>query len=250
MTPGKIIALTAIPLVAVAPLFAIGGARGAYPVVAAIALCLAGAVVLAYAALNRTVTVRLSRDTVQERVDAELPIKGSAAGVDYEIPRAHVSLRPDARIEVDADVSARALGQSALTNLVGSGVLVYREGAFHLTDFRVERMTAKVADPTPEAGWSLAGLVDAATLAGQAGGMLEGTRFAGAAAFIGGKADAAAGYVKEKGGEMLAGTLERIPVYRLDGTDRRQRLAKLVLGDVRVEDGHLVAALNPVNVFR
>lgn len=250
MTLGKLAALTAIPLVAAAPLFAVYGARGAYPVVAAIVLSLAGAVVLAYAALNRKVTVRLSRENVQERVDAELPIKGSAAGVDYEVTRAHVSLRPDARIEVDADVSATALGQSGRANLVGSGVLVYRDGAFHLSAFRVERASAEAGDPTPEAGWSLAGLVGAASLVGQAGGMLEGTRLGGAAAFLGEKAGAAAGYVKDKGGEMLAGALERFPVYRLDGSDRKSRLAKLVLGDVRVEDGYLVATLDPANLLR
>ncbi len=250
MSSGRFVTFSAIPLLAGAAIFAIRGTEDPYTVAAAVIMGVSGLALLGYAALDRKVTVRLSRETVQQRVDAELPIKGTAAGVDYEVTRAHVTLRPDARIEVDADVSATALGQSARANVVGSGVLVYRDGAFHLSAFRVERASAEAGDPTPEAGWSLAGLVGAASLVGQAGGMLEGTRLGGAAAFLGEKAGAAAGYVREKGGELLAGALERFPVHRLDGPDRKSRLAKLVLDDVRVEDGYLVATLDPAGLLR
>lgn len=256
---GRLVSIAAALLAAAAVTLFAWGAGGHLPgVLATAVLGASGLSVLISAALRRTLTVRLSRETVQRRLDAELPFRGTAVGVAYEVPRATVALRDDTRIEVDADVRATAFGYVAEANLVGSGVLAYRVGAFHLSGFRIEEARLASADPLPVEGggqagevvgegWGLGCLMGAVAAAGKA---LDGAGMGGATAFLGAKADIATTFAKERGGVLLTEALERIPVYRLDGKGARERYARLALQDVRVEDGCLVVDLNPVQVLR
>ncbi len=208
---------------------------------------------LAYAVMHPTVTVRLSREEVQAKVDAKLPLRVTKLGVAYDVSRAVVDLRPDGRVAVDADVDASALNRTAKVALVGSGALAYRDGEFFLTGFKVERAVPRAVDPSladearPQG--RLGAAIEALALKDRAAKALEAAGAEDGAAFLTARKDAVVAMAKAKGEGMLADALERRPVYRLKEDDVRQSLAKLALRDVRVEDGQLVAELNVMHAL-
>jgi len=204
---------------------------------------------IGYGIAHPTVTIRIAQDDLQRRVDARLPIEGSRVGVAYEVTRALVTLRPEGRIGVEADVTASALNRRADMTLAGSGVLVYRNGAFFLDAFKVEQAIPRAVDealveedPAPNGRLAEAigriGLKDRAAKALETAGVKDG------AAFLTARKEAVVAAAKEKGGAMLAETLQTHPVYRLKDSDMRQSLAKVALQDARVEDGAVVVELN------
>lgn len=203
---------------------------------------------IAYALLHPTVTVRLTRDEIQSRIDARMPLHLVKYGVAYDVQKAAVDLRTDGRIVVKADVDASALGRTAKVALGGNGIVAYRDGAFYLTKFRVDNADPRAVDPGPadEAkpkGW-YEGATEAPTLRDRAARVLGVAGAEDAAGFLAAKKLAVIRLAKEKGEAMLANALETRPVYVLKDGDFRQSLAKLALRDVRVENGELVVELN------
>jgi hypothetical protein len=209
-----------------------------------LSLCLLG-----YGLMHPTVTIRLSRDEVQRRIDERLPLEGSRFGVAYSVGRAAVDLRKDGRIGVDADVSANALNRRADLLLAGNGELAYRDGAFYIVGFKVTGAAPRavdepLADEDPAPKGRLSALVDGLGLRDRGAKALEASGIKDGAAFLVARKDAVVATVRERGAAMLAEAVESRPVYRLKDTDVRQSLARLALRDVRVEDGALAIDLN------
>ena len=72
---------------------------------------------------------------------------GARGPLQYAVTRAAVDLRPDGRLAIDADITARALGADIGAELLGSGVLSYRDGEFFLGDVAVEEVMLATGPP-------------------------------------------------------------------------------------------------------
>ena len=96
---------------------------------------------------QNSLQLAIPKSQVQERIDARLPFNGARGPLQYAVTRAAVDLRPDGRLAIDADITARALGADIGAELLGSGVLSYREGEFFLGDVAVEEVTLATGPP-------------------------------------------------------------------------------------------------------
>ena len=196
------------------------------------ALAIAGGLLLFHNFRTKGLKVRISKADLQRHVDRALPVQGEVTGIGYSVDRVLLDPRPDGRIGFKADMAGRAVGVGFGLTMSGSGALRYKGGSFYLADFRIEGVgnTAPTA-PAPAAN----------TKPPEEPGFWSGVASLATKAW-----DAAAPTVaatRERGEAILAQAVEHIPLYTLDADDFRQSLARLVLRDVKVVDGAIVAEL-------
>ena len=187
-----------------------------------------------YLAAHGPVEIRISQSTVQAAIDGKLPLSGSRGPLAYRVEKADVEFRPDGRIGVDAVVHAEMFRKALDAELRASGVVVYRDAQFFVTDFAPEGATVLPTHPAPAQQAAPTHLVSGTAM----GRTVR--------AFAAGRVDALGSSLASDATKAVQSALDVVPVYRIEATDMRRGIAKMLLTSVRSEDGVLVAVLDPL----
>ena len=212
-----------------------------------------GATALWYLLTNGTIEVRISQETAQQKVTEKMPIDKSAGPLHYHITGAAIDLRADGRVGVVADVKAELGRRMTHGSMTGSGMVRYDDGAFYIVGFDAEKidlhvdqpLAAAVPDVPPTAGKRLRDAIkEKAAEALEKSGLDDEIK-----AYAAAKKEEIVERVKPVAVSMIRNTLEHHKVYELKPTDTKKAVAKLMLKDVRVEQGTLVVTLDPLTAL-
>ncbi len=183
---------------------------------AMVAIVLAGLLVT-----NPRIVLQIPEARAQHAIDVRLPLSRDARSVKYRVTAATVTFLDSGRARVVAEIELKALGTTATARVTASAEPYYRDEAFFLRDFQAEA-TEILSSSLPPA---------------------EMDRLAALAAKIPAATKDKINSLVEHGVETV---LQEHPVYRLQPTDFRHTIARLVLSDIRVEAGQLDATLDPL----
>ncbi len=185
---------------------------------------LAAAAAIAALWLHGPVAVRIEQDRIRAAVDAKLPIEGKRLGVSYAIRTVSLDFGADGRAAFSA-VSMIDLAKSTYqVSFGGTSRLDYRSGEFFLSDFRM----SEGVDIRQDRGGVL---VQPAFFPSLDGSRLQASLN-----------DAIQGAVVT----AFRSVLEKTPVYSLPDDSLRDGAVRLLLRDLRIEDGAVVAILDPL----
>jgi hypothetical protein len=172
-------------------------------------------------------TIRIAQETAQAKLDARLPIESRSSLHDYKLTAAKIAFEGTGRIHLDGDFKIEFAGRVASGRCVGSAVPVYRNRAFYLEDLQVTHIEI--------------GKLDLATHDLDRANHLA--RWLGGEGASPSKLDRSITDRAITG--MIRGFLKETPVYEIDEKTTRHRLARMMLREIRVEHGVLVAVLDP-----
>ncbi len=170
---------------------------------------------------NPRVVLQIPEATAQRAIDAKLPIIRDARTLKYRVTAATVTFQESGRAQVMAEIEFTAFGTTTTARVTASAEPYYRDEAFFLRDFQAEK-TEILQSSLPTA---------------------ERDRIEAMAAKVSGATKEKIRDLIERGVEAV---LQEHPVYRLQPTDFRHTIARLVLSDIRVEAGRLDATLDPL----
>jgi hypothetical protein len=172
-----------------------------------------------FQAAHRDFIVHVPKASLQASVDARLPMKGHARALSWTVKKASVSLPGGGDIGLDATVSGGLMKWSATARVVGRARLSYRDGAFWLSDARVESVSVDGDDAARVGALEMGALrLFAAQMAHRSDGPLD----------------------------ML---LDRLPVYRLPTDTARGIAAHALVSSVRAVNGELEVRLDPLGAI-
>jgi hypothetical protein len=172
-------------------------------------------------------TVRIPLAVAQKRVDARLPIESRSIHHAYEITRAKLAFASDGHVLVDCDFTVDVAGRAAAGRLTGRARPVYRDHGFYLEDLEVAHLDLaklELASDDLERGRRLAGNFE------KDPAKLQDHKIIDRAVTL-----------------LVGGFLSATPVYQLDETTVKHRLARMMLREIRVESDALVAVLDPTS---
>ncbi|MEM9145112.1 MAG: hypothetical protein AAGC57_02865, partial [Pseudomonadota bacterium] len=145
------------------------------------------------------------------------------------------------RVLAEAEISG--YGVSARTETGASGGLIYRDGAFYLSDPVIETVTLTPGESEPE---TPVGALTGALL----GAVERGLGAAGGAEALSQLLDAAGPEIRAAMRDALAHLLEKTPLYTLSGQGMVQDIAALALQEIRFTETEAIAVIDPARAFR
>ena len=169
-------------------------------------------------------TLRIPLAVAQKRVDARLPLKSRSVYHAYEITRARLAFASDGLVLVDGDFTVEVAGRAAAGHITGRARPVYRDHAFYLEDLEVTHVDLdklELGSSDVERGRRLFG-----NLGTNVTELKDRDVIDRAVALL------------------LRGFLWDTPIYQLDETTAKRRLARMMLREIRVESDALVAVLD------
>lgn len=170
---------------------------------------------------NPRVDIQIPEATAQKVIDARLPFVHDTGSIKYRVTAATVSFQESGRAQVLAEIDFKALGTSTTARVTVSADPYYADGAFFLRDFHAEKTEILQSTLPP-------GEID---------------RLEAMAARISGATKEKIRNLIERGVETA---LQERPVYRLQPSDFKHTIARIVLSDIRVENGRIDATLDPL----
>jgi hypothetical protein len=170
---------------------------------------------------NREIAVSIPQSTIQHSLDARLPMRGHAQALTWTVEKAVVTLPGGGDVAVDATVHGAMMRWSATAHVTGRAKLAYRDGAFWLSDVRVDGLS-----------------VDSADAAASANGELEVS-----------VARLLAGRLARHPDGALDLLMSHVPVYRIADDTPRGVIARAVLSSVQASNGELDVWLDPAGAL-
>lgn len=184
------------------------------------------------------VVIAIPKDAVQAEIDRRLPIEGERLMVSWRVNDAVIDFTSDGRVAIVADVRGQFLGRSVSARADASGRPIYRDGAFYVGDFTLDKTPQLLGADLKEGDRSRAEVLREKVLS-----TLHIDPVAAGVWFAEHKAELASA-MTAAAQEKLRATLAARPVYRLKETDLKQALARLALRDVAVKDDVLLLTLD------
>ena len=170
---------------------------------------------------NPRVVIQIPEATAQTAIDTKLPFVRDTGAVKYRVTAATIAFQDSGRAQVVADIEVKVLGTLTTGRVTVSAEPYYEDGAFFLHDFHAEKTEILQSSLSP-------GEID---------------RLEAMASRI-------SGTTKEKIRSLIEGgvetALQERAVYRLQPTDFKHTIARIVLSDIRVEAGRIDATLDPL----
>jgi hypothetical protein len=170
---------------------------------------------------NPRVDVQISEVRAQQALDARLPIVHDDGPVKYRIISAAIAFRDSGRAQLIVTVELKTLNKSATARVTASAEPFYADGAFFLRDFHAENTEILQSSLPP-----------------------------GELAMIEALVARIPGKTQDKLSELIDSQVESVlqerPVYRLQPTDFKHTIARMILSDIRVGSGRIDATLDPL----
>jgi hypothetical protein len=170
---------------------------------------------------NPRVDIQIPEARAQKVIDARLPFVHDTGPVKYRVTSATITFQDSGRAQVVADIDFKAVGTTTTGRVTVSAAPYYEDGAIFLRDFHAEK-TEILQSSLPPA---------------------EMDRLEAMAAKISGATREKIRSLIESGVETA---LQERPVYRLQPTDFKHTIARIVLSDIRVGNSRIDATLDPL----
>ncbi len=204
-----------------------------------IVILLAGIGLLIAAFMADTWDISISEDTAQQAVEAKMPFQVEKSGVTINITEANVDFLASDQAHITFKGKAERKTLSADFEGDATSSIRYSDGEFFLTNFNVGDIRIKpneVVNEKVEKAKSIA--------SGLLNRLKEEVPEVGEIDFEKMQADATASF-KDKAVEVVSGKLETIPVYKMDKSDMKMRLAAASLQEITFADDYVTVTMDP-----